>query len=64
MTMNNSSKQLLTLLLAFALWPGIAAAQGDAAAAPLNAHVSWPSPFGPASPRHRVMPPQRLSTLT
>ena len=39
MNMNNSSKHLLILLLTVALWPGIAAAQGDAAAAPLNAHM-------------------------
>jgi hypothetical protein len=39
MTMRNSSHTPLILMLAFALWPGIAAAQGDAAAAPLNAHM-------------------------
>jgi len=40
MNMNNSTRQLPILVLAVALWPGIAAAQGDAATVPLNAEMT------------------------
>ena len=37
--MRNALQTLLILLLVVALWPGLAAAQGDAAEPPLNSHM-------------------------